>query len=94
MKIGTLLVTADGPFYGRRERLAALASKYAIPAMYELRDFAASGGLASYGTSLTDGYHQAGVYVGRILKGARPADLPAVQTTKFEFVINLRTARA
>jgi putative ABC transport system substrate-binding protein len=94
MQIGALLVAADSTFHGRRARLVALASKYAIPAMYELRDFAVIGGLASYGTNLTDGYHQAGLYVGRILEGARPADLPAVQTTKFEFVINLRTARA
>ena len=91
---GALLVAADPFFYSRREQIVALAARHMIPAIYEWRYFVVLGGLASYGTTLVDGFRQAGVYTGRVLKGAKTADLPAVQTTSFEFVVNLKTAKA
>jgi putative ABC transport system substrate-binding protein len=89
-----LLVAADAFFNARREFLVALTTRNGVPAMYEFREFAAAGGLMSYGTHLPDGYHQAGIYTGRILKGEKPADLPVYQLSTFEFVINLNAAQA
>jgi putative tryptophan/tyrosine transport system substrate-binding protein len=93
-KTNALLIGSDAFFISRRVQLATLTTRHAIPAVQNLRGFAEVGGLMSYGTSQTEAFRQLGVYAGRILKGAKPADLPVVQSTKFEFVINLPTARA
>jgi putative ABC transport system substrate-binding protein len=93
-RINAVLVAADPYFYSQHEKIVALAKRYELPAIYEWREFAQAGGLASYGTNLLDNYRLAGVYVGRVLKGEKPKDLPIMRATKFEFIINLKTAKA
>jgi putative tryptophan/tyrosine transport system substrate-binding protein len=93
-QVGGLVGASDTFLFGQRNRIAALAAQHQVPAIYYLREFAQSGGLMAYGNRLTDVYRLAGIYVGRILKGEKPADLPVVQPTKFEFVLNLAAARA
>jgi putative tryptophan/tyrosine transport system substrate-binding protein len=92
-RVDALLVTTDPIFESQRHRIVALAAQHAVPTIYALREYAVAGGLMSYGASINDVYRQAGSYVGRVLKGEKPSDLPVIQTSKFELLINLKTAK-
>jgi putative tryptophan/tyrosine transport system substrate-binding protein len=92
-RINALVVPSDPFFYGRREHLAALAERHALPTIYSDREYVADGGLMSYGASITEAYRQTGVFTGRILKGDKPGDLPVQQAVKIELIVNLRAAK-
>jgi putative ABC transport system substrate-binding protein len=92
-KVGAVLIGSDASYFARRDQIIALTARHAIPAVYEVRGYVDAGGLMSYGTNIRDGYRLAGVYVGRILRGEKPGDLPVVQETKFELILNIKTAK-
>jgi putative ABC transport system substrate-binding protein len=94
LRAGALTITADGLFADHRDQIAALATRYSVPTMFQFREFARAGGLMSYGPSIGEAYRQAGILAGRILRGEKPADLPVMQSNKFELVINVKTAKA
>jgi putative ABC transport system substrate-binding protein len=93
-QVGAVIIGSNPYFTARREQIISLAARHRMPGIYPVREYVAAGGLVSYGNNLTEAYRHAGLYVGRILRGAKPADLPIERLTKFEFVINLTTARA
>jgi putative tryptophan/tyrosine transport system substrate-binding protein len=93
-QIGALIIGVDTFYYGEMARLAALAAKHAVPSIGPIREFAEGGGLISFGADIPDMYRHTGIYTGRILKGAKPADLPVMQPTKFELIMNLKAAKA
>jgi putative ABC transport system substrate-binding protein len=94
LRAGALMITADGLFTDATDQIVALTRRYSVPTIFQYREFAAAGGLISYGTSFAEPYHQAGILAGRILRGEKPADLPVVRPTKFELVINMKAAKA
>ena len=94
LRAGALTITADGLFADRLDQIAALARRYSVPATFQFREFVAAGGLMSYGPPFGESYRQVGILAGRILRGEKPADLPVMQATKFELVINMKTAKA
>jgi putative tryptophan/tyrosine transport system substrate-binding protein len=94
LRAGALIITADGLFADRIDQMAALTRRYSVPAMFQFREFAAAGGLISYGPKFGESYRQAGILAGRILRGEKPADLPVIQSTQFQLVINMKTAKA
>jgi putative ABC transport system substrate-binding protein len=93
-QVGALLVASDPLFSNRRDQIVALATRYSVPTIYYLREFATAGGLMSYGANLVDAFRHLGIYTGGILSGEKPADLPVMQPTKFELVLNLKTSKA